>query len=112
MRSYSEFQTNFEKHLDELAKLVSVNGGLEKKLAFNDFFDFLMEYKSEMGYYRPELKKIMELRLLMLIDSDYHFGAYHYLRNLCDIEFKSYYDENTDECVEYFYSTSGELHRV
>ena len=100
----------FTHHFEELGKFVEVDGGLLKTRALDTFFDFLTDNKECMLMYRPDLKSVMEVRLMMLIGSGYHHRAYHYLRTLCDIEFKEYYDENTDQCVEYFYNNQGELH--
>lgn len=110
MRTASEFNTMFTHHFEELGKFVEVDGGLLKTRALDTFFDFLTDNKDCMLLYRPDLKSVMEVRLMMLIGSGYHYRAYHYLRTLCDIEFREYYDENTDQCVEYFYNSQGELH--
>ena len=95
------FNNKFEELLLDLG---NYDPGHEKRLAMDKLFDFLLENKTIVDSL-PNFKRVLEIRLIGNTYNDYKFRAYHYLHKLCDVDFKSYYDEENDVCVEYFYDT-------
>ena len=89
------FDAQFER---EILRLAETRFGSKR---LDDFFEFLLDNKHHVDE-RPSLKRVLVIRLDGLTHTDYKFRAYHYLYRLCDIHFDSYYDEDTDQCVEYY----------
>ena len=95
------FESTFQQYMSDLIPFLNVDGGTQKARAFDQLFDFLVRNKDEVAS-RLEFSHALQIRLLQLTQTDYRSRAYHYLHSIFGIPFHSYYNDDTDQCVEYF----------